>query len=148
VGVRFFLAKENTVMNPLPKICLTVLALAVSALGNSSVRPLLNAIRQVESACRPADRVPPGDGGRSIGPFQIQWRYWHDASVPGRYSDVRNVEYAEKVMLAYWSRHCPQALARGDWKTLARIHNGGPQGPRNPATMAYWKRVAEALRRK
>jgi hypothetical protein len=49
-------------------------------------------------------------------------------------------------MLAYWERYCPTALARGDWATLARIHNGGPAGHKKPATLKYWKKVSQAMR--
>ena len=110
----------------------------------ASLRPLFDALREVESGGDP-DVV--GDGGRSIGPYQIQWKYWRDANLPGSYKDVRNPAYAEKVMVAYWQRHCPAALAREDYATLARVHNGGPDGARNPATACYWRKVSRALRK-
>lgn len=125
-----------------------VLFIAVSTGAASpalaSLRPLFDAMREVESGGDP-DAV--GDGGRSLGPYQIQWKYWRDAGLPGSYRDVRNPAYAEKVMLAYWERYCPDALARQDYATLARVHNGGPQGTRNPATLYYWRKVAKELRR-
>jgi hypothetical protein len=49
------------------------------------------------------------------------------------------------VVEAYLARYAPRALAQGDWQTLARIHNGGPAGARNPATRAYWKRMERYL---
>jgi hypothetical protein len=48
-------------------------------------------------------------------------------------------------MLAYWRRYAAAALAAGDLATLARVHNGGPGGARNPATLAYWRRVRAAM---
>jgi hypothetical protein len=113
------------------------------ALAHPSLRPLLDAIRQVESGGRTGWIV--GDDGRSLGPYQIQRAYWRDSRVPGRYDKVQTPAYAERVMIAYWQRHCPEALARGDWATLARVHNGGPTGQRKPATLKYWQKVRAAM---
>lgn len=113
--------------------------------ASPAIRPLLDAIRQVESGGRTGIII--GDQGRSLGPYQIQWAYWKDSGVAGRYRDVHDPAYAEKVMLAYWERYCPQALARGDYQTLARIHNGGPTGHRKRATMPYWTKVSGELER-
>lgn len=125
--------------------CIAVMgSITLPACARPSVRPLLNAIRQVESGGRTGEII--GDGGRSLGPYQIQRPYWQDSGVPGKYRDVRRPEYAEKVMLAYWQRYCPTALARGDWATLARIHNGGPTGHRKSATIKYWRKVEQAMR--
>lgn len=104
----------------------------------------LNAVRHVESRGR-SDAV--GDGGRAIGPYQIHYVYWKDSGVPGRYEQCRNRAYAERVMKAYWSRYCPKALEARDWQTLARVHNGGPDGHRQRQTQAYWRKVREAARR-
>jgi len=113
-----------------------------------NLRPLLDAIRQVESS--DLENPPRGDGGLARGPYQIHRVYWIDAveHVPdlgGRYEDVDDREYAECIVLAYWHRHEPAALAAGDFETLARCHNGGPNWRRKPATKAYWTRVKEAL---
>jgi hypothetical protein len=32
-----------------------------------------------------------------------------------------------------------------DFETLARIHNGGPRGHKNPATVGYWNKVRKNL---
>lgn len=100
---------------------------------------LLDAIRQVESGNRP--EPPDGDGGRSIGPYQIQRAYWGDARVPWPYQAVRGEAEARATVLAYWRRWAPAALAAGDLETLARIHNGGPDGAAKHNTLAYWRRV-------
>lgn len=122
------------------------LMLATTPPTTSDLRHLFDAIRQVETGGQsdPANAV--GDGGRSLGPYQITWAYWHDSRVPGRYQSVRNQAYAERVMIAYWQRYCPSALARHDWQTLARIHNGGPNGARESRTIGYWHRTREHLR--
>ena len=120
--------------------------LAVQMPAAVDLRPLFEAIRQVETGAEahPANAV--GDHGASLGPYQIKKEYWRDSGVPGSYGQVREKNYAERVMIAYWQRFCPQALAQGDWRTLARVHNGGPNGPVEPRTIAYWQRVRRLLR--
>ncbi|MEP0844308.1 MAG: hypothetical protein HRF43_16535 [Phycisphaerae bacterium] len=109
----------------------------------AELRPLFDSIREVESG---GNRHAVGDGGRSLGPYQIQRSYWRDAGVPGRYAQVRDPAYAERVMIAYWKRYCPESLAKRDYKTLARVHNGGASGARKAATLHYWRKVNKELR--
>ena len=118
--------------------------------AGSSARPvvitmekLLAAIRTVESA---GDDRAVGDGGRSRGPYQIGRAYWLDGGGdPARYAvDVWDADACRPIVLGYWRRYAPAALARGDIETLARIHNGGPKGDRKRATDRYWRRVREA----
>lgn len=106
-------------------------------------RKLFDAIATVESGNNDS-RV--GDNGKSIGRYQIQYAYWKDSGVAGSYRQVKNKAYAEKVMLAYWHKHCPTALKSGDFETLSRIHNGGPRGHKITATMPYWKKVKKLLK--
>lgn len=96
-----------------------------------------------------------GDGGEAIGPFQIHEHYWRDAigfdpslKNPSGYKACRNYAYACRVVDAYLQLYGREALERGDWKTLARIHNGGPDGHKKPATMAYWNKVQKYLKAK
>ena len=112
----------------------------------STPRPatcLLAAIRAEESSgkARPTD----GDGGRAIGPYQIHRDYWFDSRLPGRYADCRSEPYARRVVLAYFRRYEPEALAAGDMEALARLHNGGPRWRERPATADYWRRVRKHL---
>lgn len=105
---------------------------------------VFNAIEEVESG---GNMNAIGDGGRSIGSFQIGEMYWQDAvefdkSLGGVYTDVaKDREYAMKVMLAYWSRYA------NEWtpEELARIHNGGPKGLYKEATISYWNKVKKAM---
>lgn len=87
-----------------------------------------------------------GDHGRSRGPLQIQRGYWRDSRTPGRYLQVHDPQYAARVVVNYWRRHCPTALARGNAEVLARTHNGGPNGPHMSATRKYWLKVRRCLR--
>ena len=112
---------------------------------DAALQPLLDAIRQVETGSHPDPANALGDGGRSLGPYQISRAYWKDSGVPGHYEMVRYRPYAERVIKAYWRRHCPRALARLDFQVLARTHNGGPQGPIYPSTLPYWHRVRDRL---
>jgi len=90
-----------------------------------------------------------GDGGKAIGRYQI-WRvYWIDATefsgIGGQYEDVRQKDYAEKIMRAYWKRYHREAYYARDYEVLARIHNGGPKGHKKKATLPYWKKVQQHL---
>lgn len=111
---------------------------------NTPHRPLLDAIWMVESSGRL--HPPDGDGGRSIGPYQISRAYWQDAvefdpSLGGQYEDCRDKSYAERVVLAYWRRYVPD----GPDEYRARVHNGGPAGYHKAATVPYWQKVQRAL---
>ena len=109
---------------------------------------ILAAIRQVETGDR--ENAPDGDGGLAIGPYQIHYVYWldataSDASIGGRYEDCRKRGYATKVVEAYFRRYAAAASKRGEAETLARIHNGGPRGHLIRATRGYWQRVRKLL---
>lgn len=124
-----------------------LLTLAPQVAPHPTLERLLDALEQVESGGEPdRGRDAAGDGGRSLGPLQIQRAYWLDAGVEGRYEDCREPEYARRVVIAYWRRWCPKALEQLDARTLARVHNGGPRGDRKDSTLAYWRRVRQELR--
>ncbi len=72
-------------------------------------------------------RPPAGDGGRSIGPLQIQRGYFEDSWVAGRWREVcMDLEGSRRVVVAYARRYEPRALREGRWSELAGLHNGGP----------------------
>jgi len=131
----------------LAALCLVLgIALLGSRCYSASTDRLIAAIHQVETS----GRLGPikGDGGRALGPLQIHRAYWIDSRVPGRYEDVARLDYAKRVFLAYMRRYCPEALASGDFETIARIHNGGPRGRHKQATLGYWRAVNRHLQRK
>ena len=110
---------------------------------------LFAAIMMVESG---GDVNAVGDGGRSLGPYQIGRAYWTDArqfdkTLPSYERGVKDSLTCRRAMRAYWLRYCPEALNRGDFETLARVHNGGPNGMRVKATKGYWKRVKAELKK-
>lgn len=125
-------------------LCVVAVVLLASIATAADMRPLLDAIRAVETGGHADPENAVGDGGASLGPYQISRAYWSDSRVPGRYEMVRDRAYAERVMIAYWKRYCP----RGDAQTMARVHNGGPRGPRKAATLNYWRKVQRELSRK
>jgi len=106
---------------------------------------LLDAMYTVESS---RGKVLVGDGGKAIGPYQIWHSYWQDAveydpSIGGVYRDCMDKAYSERIMWAYWCRYAPQGASIQD---LARIHNGGSRGYKNPKTLKYWDRIKQALK--
>eukprot|EP00898_Chlorokybus_atmophyticus_P009104 jgi/Chlat1/9195/Chrsp97S08462 len=109
-------------------------------------RELLKALRYIETSnIYPA---PDGDDGFSIGPLQISNDYhtdaWDSADPAGtsyQYQQVHEVEHAERTVIRYWLRYCPMALEFGDYETLARTHNGGPDFWRAVKTNTYWRKV-------
>jgi len=128
---------------------------------------LLTAMVVVESG---GDVNAVGDGGKSLGPLQIQRGYWQDAveqlekdGFPARGAlvyerGVKNLAYCKIIVMAYWRRYRIDAYTSDplDYETLARVHNGG--GPRakldHPkhdewlqATAPYWAKVKAEMER-
>ncbi len=105
---------------------------------------VLNAIRRVES--NDGKNKHDGDGGLAIGDFQIHKEFWLDSRVSGNYERCRHDRhYSEVVILAYWQRHCPNAVNTGDYKTLIRVFHGGPRGATKDSTIAYLCHVESVL---
>ena len=109
---------------------------------------IIVALRQVETGgSKSGGKRAVGDGGKAIGPLQIHRAYWEDSKIPGRFEDCRELPYARKVVCAYWQRYCPKALEALDAETLARVHNGGPAGPKKESTKVFWKKIERELDR-
>ncbi len=125
---------------------LATLAAAVPPPSDYNTDRILHAIRVVETGGESDPTNAVGDKGKSIGPFQIQRGYWqdaieHDPSIGGVYEDVKNEEYARRIVIAYLSRYCKS------WsdENCARIHNGGPAGWKRKSTLGYWSKVQRHL---
>ena len=81
-----------------------------------------------------------GDNGKAIGPLQIWYVYWKDSGIKyGKYQDCRNLAHAKQVVKLYMMKYARKAVEKGDLKTMARIHNGGPKGHLKKATLKYAK---------
>lgn len=126
-------------------ICILIAPLLCAPGVPRPIDDLLAAIRTVESHGK---HMAVGDGGRAIGPYQIHHAYWKDSKVPGRWEQCHDRRFAERVVVAYWRRYCPKALANRDWKVLARVHNGGPRGHMKSKTFGYWQKVQSAIQPK
>ena len=129
--------------------------MSAHAQTKASIHPDLNkfmaAIREVETGGLPNGGLgAKGDKGKSYGPYQIQKAYWQDARMPGGWEQCLNdKEYSEEVMLRYFQRYEKKALENGDWETLARLHNSGPNWKKKKkATQAYWDKVQIIMIRK
>lgn len=108
---------------------------------------LLRAIHQVETS----GRLGPikGDGGAALGPLQIHRACWQDANLPGRYEHCADLEYSKRVFAAYMARYATERrIGRPVTdEDRARIWNGGPNGYKKKATVAYWNKVRKELTR-
>lgn len=121
---------------------------------------LLEAMNKVEASGRKT-KVPPGDGGTRIGPLQISQVYFDEAiewlNKNGIGLTVREFTYqwegchtwtfSKMIVWAYMNRWARKALMEGDWERIARVHNGGPNGWKKKATLAYWEKVKDALKK-
>lgn len=109
----------------------------------------IKAIHQVETSGRIG--VIKGDNGKALGPLQIHEVYWKDACEydkslsSGSYSDCSNLLYSIRVATAYANRYAKKAIQDKDYETLARIHNGGPNGAKRQSTIKYWHKVWREL---
>ena len=120
------------------KSALLILALCATAHA-APPASFFRALHVVETSGRTGPIV--GDNGKALGPLQIHRGYHADSRVAGDYSRVADLDYSKRVATAYLKRHAPEAWAKGDVETLARVHNGGPRGHLKPATKSYGVRV-------
>lgn len=87
---------------------------------------------------------PPGKAGE-IGPMQIRMCVLEDVNkFYGKSyiaADRADLEKSIEISVAYWLMYYPN----GGPEQWARCHNGGPDGPREPETLAYWRDVQRWL---
>ena len=116
------------------------------------------AIKQVESS---GNENAVGDGGRSIGPLQIQKAYYSDALErnpslqSGKYAGYTyenckgpgSYQYSKEVAESYMNRYATERRLGHPptFEDMARIHNGGPNGYKIKATEGYWEKVKALL---
>ena len=103
---------------------------------------LLPAIEQVESGGK-SDAV--GDGGKAVGILQIHPIMVEDCNrIVGekRFTLADRLDPAKsREMFRIYSDH----YAKGNTEKAARNWNGGPNGHKKSATLAYWSKVKAAM---
>jgi hypothetical protein len=119
------------------------LGLLSCAHGESITPKFFSALCQVETGGATGPIL--GDGGKALGPLQIHYAYWKDSGVAGKYSDCARYDYSCKVVTAYLNRYGKRFIITRDYQSLARVHNGGPMGYKNPRTNKYWDKVKNFL---
>lgn len=82
----------------------------------------------------------------ALGIYQIRPAYFADSKVAGKHAQVFNPKDARAVCEAYFRRYAPKAFANGDFETLARLHNAGPQwATKRKSTNVYWQKIKKNL---
>ena len=122
--------------------------MTTATLFGVALAPLFTALATVES----------NNGKTSRNVYQITEQYVDDVNRICRingfsfvyyYSDVNDRSKSERMMetyLAHYGKVYADRTGRlPTWETLARIHNGGPDGWKKYATKRYWRRVKELL---
>jgi hypothetical protein len=130
------------------KLLFVSVGIGISLHANATDNRFFKALHQVESSGRTGKIL--GDNGKALGPLQIHRGYFQDASevdpsLGKNYNQVTDLEFSKRVVIAYLNRYVPKAVATKDFQTLARVHNGGPRGHKNPATVGYWNKVKKNL---
>lgn len=129
------------------KRTLFILCLALP-LGAAPPDSFFRALHAVETGGRIG--AIKGDNGAALGPLQIHRAYWLDSGVKGSYSQCSGLAYSRAVVSVYMQRKAPLAWAAGDCRTLAMVHNGGPQalkakGQKKANLETYWKKIQKHL---
>jgi len=112
---------------------------------NAALALLFSAIVAVESG---GDLNAVGDRGRAVGPAQIWEITVRDVNrIAGtRYTLADRTDLAKSAeMFRLYTDHYGRryGMPISD-EVRARVWNGGPNGPRNAATLKYWRKVRAA----
>lgn len=122
--------------------------LATLSLGyDAEFLRVAKAIMQIESG---GDPQAVGDHGKAIGPYQIHRRYWIDATgFMGQdwpYWQAKDPAKALAAMYAYTKHYARRYHRPWNAETIARIHNGGPNGWKRAATWNYWTKTEKTMK--
>lgn len=137
---------KSDIFSPMNKITLSLLFVALVALGSSrrnhgTKEDLFRAMAVVESSNNPRAI---NAKETALGIYQIRPMYFLDAGVSGPHTQVYDPTVARKVCERYFMRYEPKAFANNDIETLARLHNGGPNW-RKKNTDKYWNNIKKHL---
>jgi len=89
-------------------------------------------------------------GSLSCGPYQIKNPYWIDCGSPGAgwQECTKYMPCSETCVQKYMQRWAAKCKPNPTCETYSRVHNGGPQGCKNPSTEVYWNKVRACCQRK
>jgi len=83
----------------------------------------------------------------AIGIYQIRPNYYLDSGVKGGHAICYDPTKARAVCEAYFKRYAPEAYAKGDFESLARLHNNGPSWAKSKSkTNGYWSKIQKNLK--
>jgi hypothetical protein len=140
--------QENLAMNPLLADLVNSLKTPLGkTLALTYPFELFQSIRTVETGGHKNPNYAVGLSGE-VGAYQITEAYLHDAlehcpNLKKLNKTVHDPYYAEAVMISYWDRYA----SSGDYETLCKLHNGGPQGPYKSSNV-YWEKVKHELEKR
>ena len=118
------------------------LLFAISA-SAANLDPFFAALGKVESS---GNSKAVNKKETALGIYQIRPAYFKDSNVKGNHEQVFDPVFARRVCEAYFKRYAPEAYAKGDFESLARLHNMGPKYKKNPsATNGYWQKIKKNL---
>lgn len=111
---------------------------------------LLDAIEFVESNANPS---AVGDGGKSIGSFQITKAYVDDVNRiynkrythKDRHDRQKSRQMTILYLLHYGRLYERETKKEATYEILSRIHNGGPRGMYKDSTLPYWFKVKNRI---
>jgi hypothetical protein len=119
-----------------------VLLFAISA-SAANLDPFFAALGKVESS---NNSKAVNKKENALGIYQIRPAYFQDSKVKGNHSQVFDPVFARRVCEAYFKRYAPEAYAKGDFESLARLHNSGPAyAKRKSSTDGYWQKIKKNL---
>ena len=125
------------------KTIIVVLLLSVSAQA-ANLDGFFTALAKVESS---GNAKAVNKKETALGIYQIRPAYFKDANVKGSHEQVFNPTFARRVCEAYFKRYAPEAYAKGDFESLARLHNNGPSWAKSKSkTNEYWSKIQKNLK--
>ena len=123
----------------------TIFALlfAISA-SAANLDPFFAALGKVESS---GNSKAVNKKENALGIYQIRPAYFQDSKVKGNHSQVFDPVFARSVCEAYFKRYAPEAYTKGDFESLARLHNNGPSWAKSKSkTNQYWNKIQKNLK--
>lgn len=111
-----------------------------------SIIALFRAIVAIESG---GDCNAVGDGGKAVGPAQIWSVVVTDckriSGKPFTDSDRRSLAKSAEMFQIYTEHYGKRYGTPVSDEIRAKVWNGGPNGPKKPATEKYWQKVKAKL---